>query len=120
MENQEPRKIVVQKMKRTEASTIEMARKYYTLLSAINDLKLTDRELQLVSFTALKGNISYAANREEFCSTYDSSQQTINNLIYKLKKMGVLIKEAGKIKVSPSILLNFENNIVLQIALTHG
>ncbi len=120
MENQEQRKIIVQKMKRTEASSMDLAKKYYSILSSINGLKLTDRELQLIAFTAIKGNISYAANREEFCSLYDSSLQTINNIIYKLKKMGVFIKEAGKIKVAPSILLNFENNVALQISLLHG
>jgi hypothetical protein len=36
------------------------------ILSAVNGLKLTEREIQLIAFTAVKGNISYGSIREEF------------------------------------------------------
>jgi uncharacterized protein YkwD len=81
---------------------------------------LTERELQLTAFTAVKGNISYSNNREEFCKKYKSSAPTINNMISKLKKIGVLVKDGSKVKVNPMITLNFENNIVLQVNVSHG
>jgi hypothetical protein len=74
----------------------------------------------LISFTAIKGNISYANIRAEFCTKYESSPPTINNMISKLKKMGILIKDGTKIKVNPVIILNFDNDLALDIRITHG
>lgn len=116
----EERKVLVQRLTKTENEDLEIAKRYYSLLSAVNGIKLTEREIQLIAFTAVKGNMSYASNREEFCKMYNSSSPTINNMISRLKKLNVLIKESGKIKVNPKILLNFENDIVLQISLVHG
>lgn len=114
----ENRKTIVQKLKREEIDIFQCAQRYYSVLSAINDLYLTEREIQLVAFTAVKGNISYKNIREEFCQKYKSSAPTINNLISKLKKLGVFVKDGTKVKVNPQIGLNFENNIVLQITIT--
>lgn len=116
----EERKILVQRIKKSEKDSMEIAKRYYSLLSSINDLKLTEREIQLIAFTAIRGNISYSSNREEFCTMYNSSSPTINNIISKLKKLNILIKDSGKIKVNPKILFNFENDIILQISLVHG
>lgn len=113
----ENRKTIVQKLKRQEVDTYKCAQRYYSVLSAINDLFLTEREIQLVAFTAVKGNISYKNIRDEFCEKYRSSAPTINNLISKLKKLGVFVKDGSKVKVNPQISLNFENNIVLQITI---
>ena len=112
--------VVVQKLKKAASDDYGVAERYYTMLSALNDLKLTQREIQLIAFTAVKGNISYSNIREEFCSKYDSSAATINNIISKLKKMKILVKDGTKVKVNPVILLNFQNDIVLQISLSHG
>jgi DNA-binding MarR family transcriptional regulator len=97
-----------------------LAEKYYRILSAVNDLKLTNREIQLIAFAAMKGNISYANIRKEFCEKYDSTSPAINNIISKLKKMGVFVKDGTKVKVNPLILLNFDKDIILQISLIHG
>jgi len=115
MEPTANKKVIVQKLKKTEADVFEKAQRYYTVMSAVNDLHLTERELQLVAFTAIKGNISYKNIREEFCEKYNSSAPTINNIISKLKKIGVLVKDGTKIKVNPFIALNFENDLMLEI-----
>lgn len=115
----ETKKIIVQKLKRTVSDNYSLAEKYYSLLSDINSLGLTNREIQLVSFTAIKGNISNANVRDEFCKKYETTSPTINNIISKLKKMQVFVKEKGKIKVNPVIVLDFEKDIVLQITLSH-
>lgn len=112
------KKIIVQKLKKQEKDTLAVARRYYSILSAVNDLHLTEREIQLIAFTAIKGNISYSTNREEFCALYKSSSPTINNIISKLKKLGVFTKDASKIKVNPKILLNFENDITIETKIT--
>ena len=112
--------ILVQKLKKKENDVFSLAERYYTILSAINDLKLTEREIQLIAFTAVKGNLSYASNRSEFCDKYKTSSATINNIISKLKKMQILIKDGGKVKVNPVILLDFNKDIALEIKLTNG
>ncbi len=118
--NTKPTSPIVQRLKRSVEDDMIMAEKYYRILSAVNDLKLTNREVQLISFAATRGNISYANIRKEFCETYGSTPPAINNIVSKLKKMGILIKDGTKVKVNPIILLNFEKDIVLQISLTHG
>ena len=112
--------IIVQRLKRSINTDIELAEKYYSILSAINNLHLTEREIQLISFTAIKGNITYANVREEFCKTYNSTSPSINNIISKLKKIGIFIKENGKVKVNPIITIDFTKNITLEIKLIHG
>lgn len=112
------KKTVVQKLKKQEQDVYSSAQRYYSVMSAVNSLGLTERELQLVAFTAVKGNISYKNIRKEFCEKYKSSFPTINNLISKLKKIGVFVKEGSKVKVNSLINLNFENDVVLEIKIT--
>jgi DNA-binding MarR family transcriptional regulator len=112
--------IIVQKLRTQLTDSFGVAEKYYSLLSAVNNLGLTPREIQLIAFTAIKGNISYANIRAEFCEKYKSSPPTINNMISKLKKIGVFVKDGTKVKVNPIIVLNFDKDITLQINVTHG
>lgn len=113
-------KIIVQKLKNKSDDQFALAEKYYSILSAVNNLHLTPREIQLVAFTAIRGNISYANIRKEFCDRYNSTSPTINNIISKLKKINILIKDGSKVKVNPIIILNFSSDVVLEIKLTHG
>jgi hypothetical protein len=112
--------IVVQKLKKPVEDNFTMAEKYYSILSAVNNLHLTTREIQLVAFTAVRGNISYANNRKEFCERYNSTSPTINNIISKLKKISVLVKDGTKVKVNPIIILPFDKDVTLEIKLIHG
>jgi hypothetical protein len=58
--------------------------------------------------------------REEFCKTYNSTSPSINNIISKLKRIGIFIKENGKVKVNPIIIIDFKNDLTLEIKLVHG
>ena len=111
--------IIIQKLKKDVSTDMELAMKYYSILSAINSLNLTEREIQLISFTAIKGNITFANVREEFCKTYNSTSPTINNIVSKLKRLGIFIKENGKVKVNPIIVIDFNKNLTLDIQLVH-
>jgi molybdenum cofactor biosynthesis enzyme MoaA len=119
MENSS-KKIIVQKFLRKIEDNYAMAEKYYSVLSTVNGLKLTQREIQLVAFTAIRGNISYSSIREDFCKKYNSTSPTINNIISKLKRIGVFVKDGSKIKVNPVIILNFSNDITLEIKMEHN
>lgn len=112
-------KTILQKLRRIESDDYLMAERYYTLLSAVNNLKLTQRELQLIAFTAIRGNISYANIRKDFCEKYGTTNPSINNIISRLKKLGILVKDGTKVKVNSQILLNFEHDITLEIRLVH-
>jgi hypothetical protein len=116
----ETKVVIVQKLKKSVEDSYALAEKYYSLLSTLNELKLTHREIQLIAFTAIKGNISYANIREEFCSKYKTTSPTINNIISKLKRIGVLVKDGTKVKVNPRIILNFDKDLVLDIKIVHG
>lgn len=116
----EPTKKIVQKLKMVD-DDVTLAEKYYAILSVINNLKLTQREVQLIAFTALKGNMSYKHIREEFCLNYGTTSPTINNMISKLKKLNVFVKDRAKIKVNPVIILPFgQADITLEIKLNNG
>lgn len=111
---------LIQKLKKKEEDAFSIAKRYYTILSAVNDLKLTEREIQLIAFAAVRGNISYANIRKDFCDMFNTSSATINNIISKLKKVNVLIKDGTKVKVNPVIVLDFNKNVTLEIKMTHG
>jgi hypothetical protein len=111
--------VIVQRLKKNVSTDIQLAEKYYSILSAINNLHLTEREIQLISFTAIKGNITYANVREEFCKLHKTTGPTINNIISKLKKVGIFIKEGGKVKVNPVIVIDFTKDLTLGVTLTH-
>lgn len=113
-------KILIQRLSSPSEDNFALAEKYYSILSALNNLKLTQKEIQLVAFTAVRGSISYANVREDFCKKHNTSSPTINNFISKLKRIGVMVKVGGKIKVNPVIALNFNNDVKLEINLKHG
>ena len=110
---------VVQQLQSTQVDEYAVAEKYYGILSAINNLGLTKREIELIAFTAVKGSISYANHRAELCEKYNTTTATINNIVSKLKKVSVFIKEDGKIQVNPIIVVDFKKNLNLLIKIIH-
>lgn len=107
--------MVIQKLRRGSLDSYELAETYYQVISSINNLSLTKREIQLVAFTAIRENISYAHTKEEFCKKYNTSVQTINNMVSKLTKLHILVREKGKVRVNPVICLKFNDTIKLEI-----
>jgi hypothetical protein len=51
---------------------------------------------------------------------YNSTSPTINNIISKLKRLGIFIKDKGKVKINPIIVLDFTKDITLEIKLVYG
>jgi len=111
--------VTLQRLRKVVPTDIQLAEKYYSILSAVNSLHLTQREIQLIAFTSIKGNITYANVREEFCKLHKTTGPTINNIISKLKKDGIFIKEGGKVKVNPVIVIDFTKDLTLGVTLTH-
>ena len=111
--------VTLQRLRKVVPTDIQLAEKYYYILSAVNSLHLTQREIQLIAFTSIKGNITYANVREEFCKLHKTTGPTINNIISKLKKVGIFIKEGGKVKINPMIVIDFKKDVTLGITLVH-
>ncbi len=118
MEVQE--KKLVRNISVPEKDSFAVAKRYFSILSAISNMPLTKGEINLLSFMAVKGSISNSNKKEEFCALYNTTYQTISNLIYGLKNTGLLLKEKGKVKVHPQHTLQFEKGIVLQISIING
>lgn len=113
--------VVVQKIKKVYERPIDIALKYYSILSLLNNLELTDREIQLLAHTATKGTISTIASKNEFIKLFPGSTiATINNLISVLsrRKEKLLVKDDRMWRVNPAINLNFSkaNNFVFNIS----
>lgn len=111
--------MLVQKLHKKLDTPIEKAIHYYSILSVLGNWRLSDRECQLLAFTCLRGSISSTTGKREFCQTFNTSIHTTNNLISKLKRKGLLIKEQGKIKMHPNITIDFSKGVTLNITL-HG
>ena len=110
--------MTIQKLEKSSSNRLELAQQYYALISALNNLYLTEREIQLIAFSAVRGSVSFATVREDFCTIYKSSFPTINNMVSKLKTKGILIKQGKQIVVNPRIALDFSKPLILQITLT--
>ena len=109
--------MITQRLRKRSHDEFGIAVAYFSLLSSLNSLALTERELQLLAFTAVKGNMSLGNVKEEFCKRFSTTFPTISNIVYKLKKMGLLIKEDGRIKVNKQFPSSFKNGITLNIIL---
>ena len=104
-----------QKLKFVSSDVYKKAEMYYFIISVINNFKLTKKDIQLISYTSIKGNISNFNSREEFCKIYKAHPGTINNIIFKLKKLGIIIKTRDRIHVNPLIILDFKKSIKIEI-----
>ena len=110
--------MILQRLKHSYEDSYSLAKTYYAILSVINDLRLTEREIQLIACTSIV-SISVPAIRKEFCEVHNTTPATINNMISKLKKMYLLTKIDNKVVVNPAIQLNFNKDVKLEISLVH-
>jgi hypothetical protein len=112
--------MIVQTLKKGNEDNYQLAERYYDVLSSLNSLALTKREVQLVAYAAIHENISSIAVKKGFCEKYNTSVQTIYNMVFRLVKLKVLVKENKKVKVNPLIAMKFDDTIKLEIVLVYG
>jgi predicted transcriptional regulator len=105
--------MIIQKLRCKTPTSLVKAERYFQMVSVVNDLRLTERDVQFVAFLAVEKEFK----KKEFCEKYNTSMATVGNIIHKLKKLRVLRKENGKLLVHPHLSLNFENDITLNIVL---
>jgi predicted transcriptional regulator len=105
-------KIVVQDI----ISLSNVVEKYYSILSVLNELGLTPRDIQLLGFIVAKGAL---VDKKEFYSLYGTTSATMNNSVSKLKKLGMLVKNNKEIVINPLICPKFDNGIDLHLHLKY-
>jgi hypothetical protein len=109
----------LQAFRKTHASPYEVAFSYYSLIALVNRIHLTRRELELLAFAGVEGNISSARVRQEFCKRYQTTHAFVGNMVSKLQQMQLLVKEEGRIFVNPRITLDFTKpDLVFQVKLS--
>jgi hypothetical protein len=111
---------VLQKIKKTYPTSLEVGVKYYALLSLLNNRKWKKREMELMAFTSLRGDIAGGGAKQQFVELVGTTIDTIGNLICQMSKKGLLVKEDKKIKVHPALQLDFSKEIILQLNLDHA
>jgi hypothetical protein len=109
--------VVVQKLNKREASELNLAIRYFTIIAAISDVPLTKRQIELLAFTALKGTISSGGAIQDFVETFNSSKGSLENMKHTLVKLGLIVKIDNKYKVVPTLCLDFSKSLVLQVNL---
>jgi hypothetical protein len=110
-------KVIVQKIGRKVASDVEKAVKYYSVLLALNGVRLPQKQLYLLAFTAARGSVTSPAARKEFVETFNSSLASLENMKQKLVKANLLVQIDMKYRVNPKLALDFSKDILLQINL---
>ncbi len=98
----------VQKLRKEFANKREIAYKYFSMFSIFNELKLTEKQIQLLSYIASNGHIGSINSKEEFIKTYKTTINVMNNLICKLYKKKLLVKIDQKIRINPKINIDFQ------------
>lgn len=105
------------KIRKKYKDQLELAVKYYTILSALNDFNWTDMEIHLIAFMAIKGNINAGGAKEAFLQWYGSSTKgSVTRLTSVLKLKGILIKDKRKLLLHPELQINpLTEGFVLQL-----
>lgn len=111
------KEVLVQTVVKNYEDKIKAGIAYYTFITAINGIKLSNRELQLLAFINYRGTISSTSARAEFCSIFSSSEATISNMISKLSGLKLLVKDKNKTKVHPSLRIDFTKDVVIRFNL---
>lgn len=107
-----------QRVAKSYKSEFEIAKKYYTIIFGLNDIHLTKNEMNLVAFAAVNGTLSTPPIKQQFCEEFKVPAASVYNMIGKLKKLSIFIKDRdNKIRINPIILPNFalHSDIILVV-----
>lgn len=112
---QENKEIVVKTMFKSYEDKIKAGISWYNFIAGINNIKLAKREIQLLSFINYRGTISSLSSKDEFCKLFKSSSATISNMVSKLTKLKLLVKVQSKIRINPSIKIDFDKRLFVRL-----
>ena len=107
--------IVIQTIRKKYNNKIEAGIAYYTFITAINNIKLAPRLIQLLAFINYRGTISSSSARKDFCTLFGSSEATISNMVSELVPLKLLVKDKLKTKINPAIRIDFDKQVVIKM-----
>lgn len=107
--------ITTLRIKKEYTDKLDVAVRWYSMMSTLNDFKWTPLEIRIIAFTAVEGNISSGGKREKFISIFKNPKNSLSNAIGVLRKEFYLIREDKKIKLHPQLFIDFNNDILLQL-----
>lgn len=111
--------MILQKIKKQVESEYQLAYKYFSILSIVNDMELVNRDIQLIAYSISEGK-PISELRHEFVKKFGSSMATVGNIISKLYKLSILIKDKRNININPVLLFDFNQDLGLGIEFKHG
>jgi hypothetical protein len=95
--------------KRKKVNKRDIAISYFQLLSAFNNLKLSEGEIKLLAHIALNKGVISGPCKIGYVENHNSSIAAVDNTISKLKKKKLLIKKDNTVFLHPKITLDFSN-----------
>jgi ribosomal protein S19E (S16A) len=109
--------LTVQKISKSYPDSLALAIKYYSIICIINSIPISERQLQVLAFTAIRGNMSSITAKQEFARTFNSSVAVVNNILGELKKLGLIQKINDRHRVNPQIDILFDKDLFLHVHL---
>ena len=95
---------------RTKDNKLDIAVTYFQLLSAFNNLKLSQTEINLLAHGAINNNVISGGLKIRFAEKYKTSIPVINNAISLLKKKHLLEKVDNTIRIYSKITIDINNS----------
>lgn len=103
-----------QKIEKRYDDPLVLAYHYYTIICKLNNIKVTNLQLKLLAFCAVRGSVYKPGRREEFMKLTGAPANSVYNLVYQLCKKRLLQKtDNGDVMVLPSICPNFKDPTLL-------
>lgn len=111
--------MIVQKINsKVGGGSFELAYKYFSILSTLNNMNLVKRDMQLIAYSISKDK-PINEIKKEFVVEYKSSMATVGNIISKLYSRKVLVKNRREVTVNPALLIDFNQDLGLAINFKH-
>lgn len=114
--------MIVQKINTKTENPYDLAFKYFSILSIVNDfeikgepVELVKRDVQLIAY-AIDQKKDVSEIKIEFVKKFGTSMATVGNIISKLYKLNVLKKNKRVVSINPKLLFDFEQELALAIS----
>lgn len=118
--------MIVQKINTQVSDSFELAFKYFSVLSIVNNftikgkpVDLVKKDCQLLAY-AISENKDVSEIKKEFVEKFNSSMPTVGNIISKLYKLNILEKHKRVVKIHPALLFDYNSDLGLALTFKHG
>lgn len=103
-----------QKIRKIYKDKLKTAVVYYNLLSVLNDLLLTPKQIELIAHISLNGG---AFDRDEYVKEFNTTHKRMENISGPLKKKGIL-SGITTLTIHPALnKLDFTQPLTLNISI---